>query len=250
MAGYGYNFGDSGSSQGGSSSYGNSSFSGSSSQSSGSSQSGYSYTPQQQAWLNALYPQLMTKYAGAQQPQLNQAIGGQDVVTPGPIWNEQQIQNRVNQGGATSDQSLATQQRVLSGTLAGRGFGANSPLYQSLATNMGMQNLAQKQGNENALRWNAAQGNAEHLLKGQTALAQEDVARKELANQVYNTQMQGYTAQQNALLQALYGFNQPRPFSSSKQSSQANSLSLSSGGGGSNNYGGGYSSSGGENFSY
>ena len=115
--------------------------------------------------------------------------GAYPEVTAGPIWDDQRVQERVNLGRAGSEQALAGQQRDLAERMAGLGYGASSPLAQALVANAAAVNLAGTTGAENALRWQAAQGNAQHLLASQQAaveraqaLGQEDVQRRSLSS--------------------------------------------------------------------
>jgi hypothetical protein len=90
-------------------------------------------------------------------------------ITVGPIWNDQQTDQRVNQMRAASDQTTAGNINRMSQSTAGRGFGTNSPLQQALQAQMQGANLAQKTGAENDLRWGAAEGNKKHILGTQKA---------------------------------------------------------------------------------
>lgn len=118
-----------------------------------------------------------------------------------PIWNPQQMNARVNQMSAGN--AAETQGRVnrMQAGLASRGYGANSPLAASIASQMGAQNLMGTTGAENDLRWNAAQGNAEQLLRGQ--MAQEQQAGRMDANAQFNSRnaLQAALANQSAALQ-------------------------------------------------
>lgn len=111
-------------------------------------------------------------------------------ITTGPIWSDQRVQERVNLTKAQGEQSLASQQQQLAERTGALGYGANSPLYQALMANMQAQNLAGQTAAENSLRWQAAEGNAGHLLKTQQAaveraraMGDEDVRRQSLASQ-------------------------------------------------------------------
>lgn len=90
-------------------------------------------------------------------------------ITVGPIWNDQQVDQRVNQMRAVSDQSTAGNIARMGQSTAGRGFGQNSPLLQALTAQSQGANLAQKTGAENDLRYNAAQGNRKMVLDTQKA---------------------------------------------------------------------------------
>lgn len=156
----------------------------------------------QQNRFNTLFP-----YLTSQMGQGNAAysVGGQSGAGPqisaAPIWNGNQIQQQVNSARATNDQTMATRTRASQASLAGRGFGANSPLAQAMAAQFGMQNLVQNQNADRDIRWNAAQGNSEQVLKGQQAQEQqysnrqgEDIERRKT-----------FASTHNALLGALAG---------------------------------------------
>lgn len=113
------------------------------------------------------------------------------------IWNEQQIQARVNQARAQNDQSMSGMMRRTGESLASQGFGSRSPLLASLMQNAFMQNLAANTGAENNLRWEAARGNADQLLASQTAFEKAKLDRAQAAIQQQN---QGL-ALLNALMQ-------------------------------------------------
>lgn len=122
--------------------------------------------------------------------QMNQpAFGGQSgpspEITVGPVWNDSQVQQRVNQMRAGNDATVGSQVGQMNQSLGGRGFGSGSPLAQEMEARMrGMGMMANSSG-ENDLRWNAAQGNAQHVLGTQVARSNqfaqrmdEDVRRK------------------------------------------------------------------------
>lgn len=114
-----------------------------------------------------------------------------------PVLTEQQIQERVNQMRARNDLSTSGIVQRLQDQLAGAGFGGNSPLLQQLATQAQFQNLATTAANENDLRYNAAQGNASHLLAAQQAAAAADNQQRGFATDL--------ASQRNQLIAALLG---------------------------------------------
>jgi hypothetical protein len=132
-------------------------------------------------------------------------VGGQSGPSPnikvGGVWNGNQIQQQVNATRANNDAALAAQQQAMQSKMAGRGFGANSPLAQALGTSMQNANLAANTGAEREIRWDAASGNAEHLLNSQVAREQQFATRMDEDIRRRQTQMQGYSA----LLAALSG---------------------------------------------
>jgi hypothetical protein len=201
--------------------------------SSGTSSSTGGSAPYDPNAFNALNAQLRSQYTGklpTGNSPWNNALGlvsqGAKPIDTNPIWNPQQIQGQVNQSNANAWAGEGGQQRELAGTLAGRGFGGNSPLYQALSTNLGAQTRNSNQQSENTLRWNAAQGNAQHVLAAQTAEGQRQQGLSGLANQLYGTDVGAAVSQQNALLAALAGLNQPRATSQSKSQQQSQSGSV------------------------
>lgn len=93
-------------------------------------------------------------------------------VDENPIWNQQQIQGRVNAGRALTDAQRDVNIRDQQRQLSQRGFAThNSPL--AMAEEQRQRGLAMM-GNakmENDLRWNAALGNAQHVQGAQMANA-------------------------------------------------------------------------------
>ncbi len=122
-------------------------------------------------------------------------------ISAGPTLNPQQIQQQVNTSRAANDQATAGQQANSNASLAGRGFGSNSPL--SMALNQGMQNnnLATNTANETSTRLNAAQQNASQLLNSQQALSNQWAT----GNQLDIQRRAPYFQTQNALIAALGG---------------------------------------------
>ena len=122
-------------------------------------------------------------------------------VTVGGVLNNQQINQQVNAMRAQNDASAANQTRTQASNLAGRGFGANSPLQQLLASGNQMNALQANTSGEQNLRLNAAQQNAAQVLATQT----------ERQNAYQAAQQAGLTARgqtlgtTNALLSALAG---------------------------------------------
>lgn len=131
--------------------------------------------------------------------------GGQNGTPPpistGPVLNSQQIQQQVNQSHAANDQSTQSQTQATNNSLAGRGFGSNSPLSQALGQAAQGQNMATNTANETNTRLNAAQQNAGHLLNTQQALSNQWAT----GNQLDIQRRAPVFAQQNALIAALGG---------------------------------------------
>lgn len=122
-------------------------------------------------------------------------------VSTGPVWDQGQIQSRVNAARASNDAATAGQIARMQGSMGARGFGAQSPLAMALQQRMQSENLATNTDAERSLRWDAAKGNAQQVLAGQKAASdswhqyqQEQIAMAQIAAQ-----------QQNILTQAMLG---------------------------------------------
>lgn len=98
----------------------------------------------------------------------------------GPIWTENQIQQRVNAARAGNDAAVSGEIARQGDSLAGRGFAAGSPLAQALAAQSRGANLASNTSAENTLRWDAAAGNARHVQQGAIANAADQTNRLRL----------------------------------------------------------------------
>ncbi len=190
------------------------------------SSSGEYYSPQSQRLFGTLLGQRTAQpawnaaFAGA-----GGSVGPYPGITTAPIWGEPQIQGRVNQSNAFTDQSVGGQQRRIADTAAGRGYGSGSPLAQALQSNAQMQGLGQKTANENNLRWQAAQGNAQQVLAEQQAdverskaMGQEAIGRANVGANVFGSTSAAWAQSQNALLNALSQYG--RPLSRSQSTSQ------------------------------
>lgn len=122
-------------------------------------------------------------------------------ISAGPTLNPQQIQQQVNTSRAANDQATAGQMQQSNSSLAGRGFGSNSPLQMALNQGMQNNNLATNTANETATRLNAAQLNASQRLNSQQALSNQWAT----GNQLDIQRRAPIFAQQNALIAALGG---------------------------------------------
>ncbi len=131
--------------------------------------------------------------------------GGQNRTAPeisvGGVLNPQQIQSQVNAQRAHNDQSLGTQQLGQANQLAGQGFGANSPLLNSLYSQGSAANRALNSTNERETRLGAAQANAGQLLQSQQAreaqshsMADEDIRRRAPIYQAYSGLLNALTS--------------------------------------------------------
>lgn len=101
-------------------------------------------------------------------------VGGQARLGPqastGPIWNEDQIQQRVNAARALTDAQRDTTINKTKQSLGQKGYAtANSPLLMQLGEQQRGMAMMANAANENNLRWQSALGNAEYMQKGQIA---------------------------------------------------------------------------------
>lgn len=108
---------------------------------------------------------------------------GQPRISARPVYTQGDIQRQVNMQTAANDQGTATKMRDMQSSLAGRGFGSNSPLAQALGQGMQMGNLATNTQNASQTRLGAASANAQQVLAGQTAQEQQYASRQQEAIQ-------------------------------------------------------------------
>ena len=168
-------------------------------------------TQKQSPWANAFqqqkpdYSDIMKKLLGQMnQPTRMYGMGvGAPQVNSGPIWNQQQIQQQVNAQRGQNDQGAATQIANMQGQVAGRGFGTGSPLAQALGSMFQMGNMGQNADTERQIRWDTAQGNAQHIQRGQIANAESAVGAGANAARMAGVQAEADNAQRNSYLNAL-----------------------------------------------
>lgn len=151
--------------------------------------------------FNQIWPWLQGQYDALGSSAYS--VGGQSgqgpTINANPIWNPNQINQQVNNARAINDQTMASRTRQSQESLAGRGFGANSPLAQAMAAQFGMQNLVANTDADRNIRWNAVEGNANQVLTGQQAREQQFASRQ--AEDIERRKT--YASQQNALLGSL-----------------------------------------------
>lgn len=147
--------------------------------------------------FNTVFPWLQGQLGQLGSAMFN-PVGGQSPPSPditvGPIWDGSQVQQQVNAARAGGDQATQSRIATMQKQTAGKGFGANSPLAQALGAGMMNQNLATNMDAERGIRWDAAEGNAGHVLKTQQAREQQFASRQEEDIARRRTQMQGYSA--------------------------------------------------------
>lgn len=187
--------------------------------------SGVSLTPWQQEQLNRLSPDLQGRLGSLRRPsgsfgQTLGEVGGAPVaidpgidfggrqdfgqtpdfgradlgrtpeewfpeVTVGGVWSPRQVDEQVNLMRAKNDAKAETEVRDQLSRMGSTGYGTNSPLAQALSANARGKAFAANTEGENTLRWDAAQGNAEHLLQSELAaltrgqsLSEDDLQRR------------------------------------------------------------------------
>jgi hypothetical protein len=162
---------------------------------------------QQTADKSARFNAVMGALSG-QLGKLNGGVytaGGQNTapppITAGPVYNSQQMQQMQNQNAAQLQQGAAGQDARTSASLAGRGFGANSPLAMALQSANQANTRGQVAGTNTQLGLSAAQANAGQLLNSQQALSNQWATGNQLDIQRRTPLIQ----QQTAILQALAG---------------------------------------------
>lgn len=135
---------------------------------------------------------LLQQLMGGQSP--GGLVGGQNPATPqvdaSPIWSPRQIDQQVNAAKANNAQSADTMTRQAQTKLSAQGFGSKSPLLAALEGNIGQARMAQDAEADRGIRWDAASGNAGHVLKGQmanqnaaVAFNDADIKRRQSNNQ-------------------------------------------------------------------
>lgn len=128
-------------------------------------------------------------------------VGTQPKIDAGPIWSNPQIQQQVSAQIAANNARTAGQNRRIAQDLGSRGFGSRSPLSMALMNQGNMANMAANAASDRTIRWDAAQGNASHLLNAQKAQESQFAARQ--AEQLENQKNQlGY---KGSLINALMG---------------------------------------------
>ena len=161
-------------------------------------------TAAKQERFGVLFPWMKDQF-GSLDSQLSRA-GGQQVgnapeITAAPVYSNQQIQQRVNAQTAANNQQTENQFRQLQQETGSRGYGSRSPMLAALGVQMGNQNMATNTANARETRLNAANVNAQQLLRGQQAQQQQF----EGINAIATANRAPIYQRQNALLAAMSG---------------------------------------------
>lgn len=128
-------------------------------------------------------------------------VGQQPAISDAPVYTDAQTQEQVNAQRAANDQTAAGQAARMRANLAGRGYGANSPLAQLLGQNFMSQALGASAANERETRLGAAGANAAQVLKAQQARESQYASRQAEDIERNKTSQ----SNRNALMSALVG---------------------------------------------
>ncbi len=114
----------------------------------------------------------MARVAGAARTRykdMMNAVGTAPVLKPFPIWTPQQIQQQVNAIYTRADLKAKSNTRTAEIDLAGRGFASDSPIMQAIR--MGNEGFGLAASTEQAakIQIDAAQANAEMIVKSSEA---------------------------------------------------------------------------------
>ena len=114
----------------------------------------------------------VTGGASAQRPNVDTGLvgGPQPTISTGPVIGQDLLQQQINAARANIAQSTATGQNRLAQQTSARGLGV-SPALLAMQAQLGSRGLSQEVGAERDLRLGAAERNADHVLRAQTALA-------------------------------------------------------------------------------
>lgn len=130
------------------------------------------------------------------------AAGTGPAIDAGPVLTPGMVQQQVNAARSGNDAAAAGQARRTNADLAGRGFGANSPLAMALNGNAFARTMATNAADERDTRLGAAQMNASHVLDAQKAREQQYASRQQEAIE----RQRAYTGGLASLIGALGSF--------------------------------------------
>jgi hypothetical protein len=105
-------------------------------------------------------------------------VGQQPRIDARPVYSQGQIQQQVNARTAANDAGTASRVQQMQNSMAGRGFGSNSPLAMALQGNMMNANVAANLANERETRLGSAQANTDAVFRGQQAQEQQFASRQ------------------------------------------------------------------------
>lgn len=144
-------------------------------------------TAGQHALQNQAYQQkqqMLKSVFGGRNPYqaINQySSGGLGSQFGGDVYNPQQQQQLINSGVALNNQQLASSLQEMRGGLAGKGFSANSPLWQALMSGRQAATAASNSDVRRQVPLEIAQGNATHRLN--SALGAEEIRSRRFNDQ-------------------------------------------------------------------
>ncbi len=150
----------------------------------------------QQGRYQQMLPFALNEYGAASGGQ----VGPAPEISVGGIWNDQQVQQRVNAGRAQNDQGLSSQQKQTTNSLAGEGFGGNSPVAAALSSQQESATRAANSDLERETRWQAAEGNAQHVLGTQKARSDQYLGVEDIRQKRDQMRLSGLAAMLSALI--------------------------------------------------
>lgn len=154
----------------------------------------------QQERFRSVFP-FLQQQAGATFGQVGGTSQPLPNITVGGVYSPQQTQEQVNAARAGNDRSTASTQLQTQQKLAGKGFGATSPLLQALQSQQQMAGMQANSEAERGIRFDAAGANAKQQLASEQARQAQWAQNEDIDVRRKQTQQQGY----NALLSALTG---------------------------------------------
>lgn len=131
---------------------------------------------QKRALINKVFGGRNPYNAMRRYSRIGTGFGGQ------PVYSDQQQQQLINSGVAQNNQHLASSLQDLRGSLAGKGFSANSPLWQALMSQRQAANAASNADVRRQIPLEIAQANASHQLNSR-------LAAEEIRSRRWNDQM-------------------------------------------------------------
>lgn len=95
--------------------------------------------------------------------------GTQPNISDAPVYTPQQMNQQVNAQTASNDMATQSKIRQMQSSMAGRGYGSQSPLLAALRQGYQNQNMVTNTANARDTRLNSAKMNSDQVLKAQVA---------------------------------------------------------------------------------
>jgi hypothetical protein len=159
------------------------------------------YKNQRFGQVMPLFQQAMNGMAQSQRGLVGGDSGQGPHIPGGPIWSQDAVQQNLNANRAQIDQQTATNNKTMQGNMAGKGFGARSPLAMALEQQGAQSGMAQKADYAREFVPQTRQANATFGL--QVGQAQENQFAQRQSEDI--ARRQALASTQNSLLQALGG---------------------------------------------